>query len=63
MDEFNLPGLKLYKENALNSYPTIFDRAKFSKTNIKLESLNFEIFNDLALSLWALILGCSEFLS
>ena len=62
MKKFNLLGIKLSKEKAVNCYSTIFDHAESNKTNIfKLCSLNFGIFNDLALPFWALIVGCYDF--
>ena len=42
--------------------PPIFDHAKSNKMVIfKLKRLVFELFNNLGVSLWASIMGCSDF--
>ena len=53
--------LKVEVEECNKLLPPIFDHAKSNKTVIfKLKRLFFELFNNLGVSLWASIMGCSE---
>ena len=50
------------QKDAVNYYAPIFDHAESDKIIIfRLKRLVFEQFNDCGVSLWALILRCTEF--